>query len=243
MKWSIRDRHARISDDNRWVLRRCGNQWDIFDRSTRTLPYRGTRRTLTAAKAAADWFAESIETSSPPPEESTSLKYVVRLRTAEGYCFVDGRGAEIVAKCCGLALVDGTLPLALFPADKLPEYQAKLERAGYRVGDADRSYRVTAHSGKPGIIPTDGDSGFKGRAARLVEALNGKWTHRSRCYTLCSLARLELFEAMYSTGWDGAVFGGLETPSGEEWPGNGEYNGYSRTVAKVPRLADVAEIA
>lgn len=39
------------------------------------------------------------------------------------------------------------------------------------------------------------------------------------------------------------MFSGLETPSGEEWPGDGEYNRYSRTVAKFPRLSDVAEIA
>lgn len=176
-----------------------------------------------------------------------SATYVVRLRESDGYCFAYGRGAEIMADVCGLELVDGALPLVAFPVAKRDWMTKNLALHGYTVGDADSSYRITLYRGKPAIVPTDSVKSYgtttKGRATRLAEALNGQWTHRSRCYTLCSMARLALFESLYSAGWDGGIFGGLREPDGKEWHGNGPWRGYSCHVTKFPRIADVGKAA
>lgn len=65
MKWAVTSKHVRTSDDGRFVLRRSGTQWDIIDTHCPRLPYRGTRRTLTQAKASAEWFAKNTPSREP----------------------------------------------------------------------------------------------------------------------------------------------------------------------------------
>jgi hypothetical protein len=58
--------------------------------------------------------------------------------------------------------------------------------------------------------PSDG-SGWKTRAARLAEALGGRWTHRAGGYLMTS-RRAEVFALKYAQGWDANGFTGELIP-------------------------------
>jgi hypothetical protein len=54
------------------------------------------------------------------------------------------------------------------------------------------------------IKPRSDGSGFKTRAARLAEALNGRWVHRSGGYHV-SKARADRFKMLYAAGFDAHI--------------------------------------
>lgn len=50
----------------------------------------------------------------------------------------------------------------------------------------------------------DSVGGFMGRAARLAQALKGRWSGREHAYIL-SPSKLRRFEELYAAGWDAAL--------------------------------------
>lgn len=55
------------------------------------------------------------------------------------------------------------------------------------------------------ISPTSAGNGWKTRAARLTEALGGRWVHRSDGYHV-SRTKADRFVKLYDEGWDGLLF-------------------------------------
>lgn len=103
-------------------------------------------------------------------------------------------------------------------------------------------YRFSIDLGRRGrvvVTPQDNCQGLKGRASRLAEACNGRWSHRAHGYVLSSRKRLDLFRQLYAAGWDGGWNGGLQLPDGSDWPHNENGPNYSTRVAKFPTLAEV----
>ena len=47
--------------------------------------------------------------------------------------------------------------------------------------------------------------GYKGRADRLLEALNFRYTHRCNAY-IGSPSKVRKFEKLYADGWDASYF-------------------------------------
>jgi hypothetical protein len=52
------------------------------------------------------------------------------------------------------------------------------------------------------VVRCPSDDGYKTRAARLAEALKGRWTHRAGGYIMSS-RKAEQFVTLYGEGWDG----------------------------------------
>jgi hypothetical protein len=108
---------------------------------------------------------------------------------------------------------------------------------------ASAGYRISGKPDRPVVVPLDGEGGWKGRAARLAEAMNGRWSHRAGGYVLTSERRRQLFAALYAAGWDGGWNGGLVQPDGENWPHNVDGPRYTTRVGKWPSLESVGEVA
>lgn len=84
--------------------------------------------------------------------------------------------------------------------------------APYSIGAAQYAGRWNGKPQKAVRCPSS--TGYKTRAARLVEALKGRYSHRERAY-IVSPAKAAKFEKLYADGWDAsAVTGELEPPHG-----------------------------
>ncbi len=71
--------------------------------------------------------------------------------------------------------------------------------APYTIGPAKYAGRYAGNAQKAIKCPSDG--GYKTRAARLAQALKGRYTSRERAYIL-SATKAEKFEALYAAGYD-----------------------------------------
>ena len=58
--------------------------------------------------------------------------------------------------------------------------------------------------GQKAVQVFDSRYGFKGRAARLCDALRGRYTHRERAYIM-SPAKADKLRQLYAAGWDANV--------------------------------------
>jgi hypothetical protein len=65
------------------------------------------------------------------------------------------------------------------------------------------------------IIRCPSPDGYKTRAARLAEALKGRWTHRAGGYVV-SPTKAAKFERLYAEGWDGCYMTATLVPPKEE---------------------------
>jgi hypothetical protein len=63
------------------------------------------------------------------------------------------------------------------------------------------------------IQPTRNESHTKGRAERLLGALNCRYTNREHGY-VCSPSKAKKFEKLLADGWDASYGGELESPEG-----------------------------
>lgn len=65
------------------------------------------------------------------------------------------------------------------------------------------------------LIRCPSTTGYKTRAARLIEGLKGRWTNREHGYVL-SPTKLTRFEKLYAEGWDASIMTGeLQSPKGK----------------------------
>jgi hypothetical protein len=84
---------------------------------------------------------------------------------------------------------------------------------GGEDGTPDGSYCILPAPYAKGkcIISAPSRTSWKTRAARLAEALGGKYVGRSRGYTIGPKSA-ERFVKLYAEGWDGSLWGALEPP-------------------------------
>lgn len=68
------------------------------------------------------------------------------------------------------------------------------------------------------IIRAPGNGGYKTAAARVAEALGGRWTHRWKGYVMSSEARARAAARLHAAGWDGGIMAReLSPPVGRPW--------------------------
>jgi hypothetical protein len=80
-------------------------------------------------------------------------------------------------------------------------------------------YSIHPIKGGKFVIQAPSTTGMKTRAARLAEALKGRWTHGAGGYTVSARAA-EKFPKLYEEGWDGSIMSReLVAPEGvkSEW--------------------------
>lgn len=63
------------------------------------------------------------------------------------------------------------------------------------------------------VVRTTSNAGWKTRAARLIEAIGGRWVHRAGGY-VASTSKVAKFERLFREGWDASyITGALEAPA------------------------------
>jgi hypothetical protein len=65
------------------------------------------------------------------------------------------------------------------------------------------------------VQPTRRDDHLKTRTARLLGAMNCRWTNRERGY-ICSAVQVAKLEKYLADGWDASIMGELEPPKSKQ---------------------------